>query len=150
MNKKIIFIDMDGVLVDLQSNIDNLRLINKEYTLLDGDMIPNVFRDPPCITYCKEAIGKLIKCNKYELFIASTSPFNNPQACSDKLYWLQEHFGDVFKKRVFFTHRKDLLIGDYLIDDRTSNGAGDFKGEFIHFNTEKFRGWKEVVNYLLH
>jgi hypothetical protein len=34
---------------------------------------------------------------------------------------------------MFITHRKDLLIGHYLIDDRTKNGAGDFKGELIRF-----------------
>ena len=28
---------------------------------------------------------------------------------------------------MFVTHRKDLLMGDYLIDDRLKNGAGDFK-----------------------
>ena len=39
----------------------------------------------------------------------------------------------LFVKRMFITHRKDLLIGDYLIDDRIKNGAGEFKGELIRF-----------------
>jgi 5'-nucleotidase len=29
-------------------------------------------------------------------------------------------------------------MGDYLIDDRLKNGAGEFKGELIHFGTDKF------------
>ena len=40
-------------------------------------------------------------------------------------------------------------IGDYLIDDRTANGAGEFKGEHIHFKTDRFKDWKDVLNYLL-
>ena len=34
---------------------------------------------------------------------------------------------------MYTTHRKDLLIGDYLIEDRLANGAKDFKGELINF-----------------
>ena len=39
---------------------------------------------------------------------------------------------------MIITHRKDLLIGDYLIDDRTANGAGNFKGTNLHF------GWNYI------
>ena len=53
------------------------------------------------------------------------------------------------QKRLILTHRKDLLIGDYLIDDRLKNGAGEFKGELIHFGTIKFPDWKTVLEYLL-
>jgi hypothetical protein len=52
------------------------------------------------------------------------------------------------------THLKHLLIGDYLIDDRTANGAGEFgkltgSGEHIHFGTQEFQNWESVLNYLL-
>jgi len=40
------------------------------------------------------------------------------------------------------------MIGDYLIDDRTVNGAGEFKGELIQFGTEKFPNWEVVLDYL--
>ena len=35
------------------------------------------------------------------------------------------------------------------IDDRTANGAGQFKGEHIHFGSEKFPDWNSVLAYLL-
>jgi len=47
--------------------------------------------------------------------------------------WIERHFGDLFKNKMIITHRKDLLHGDYLIDDREANGAKDFKGELISF-----------------
>jgi hypothetical protein len=40
------------------------------------------------------------------------------------------------------------MIGDYLIDDRTANGAGEFKGELIQFATEKYPDWDSVLEYL--
>ena len=37
-----------------------------------------------------------------------------------------------------------------MIDDRTKNGAGEFKGNHIHIFTDpKFMSWKAVVDYLL-
>ena len=56
--------------------------------------------------------------------------------------------GDPAYKRLILTHNKQLNIGDYLIDDRTKNGAGEFTGEHIHFGTEKFPDWKSVLDYL--
>ena len=40
------------------------------------------------------------------------------------------------------------MIGDYLIDDRKFNGASDFKGDWIHFGSEKFPNWQSVLSYL--
>jgi hypothetical protein len=47
------------------------------------------------------------------------------------------------------THLKNMLIGDYLIDDRTKNGAGEFTGEHIHFGTESCSDWDSVLEKLL-
>ena len=38
--------------------------------------------------------------------------------------------------------------GDYLIDDRTKNGADRFRGEHIHFGQPPFPDWPAVVAYL--
>jgi hypothetical protein len=46
---------------------------------------------------------------------------------------------------MFLAPRKDLLIGDYLIDDVIHKG---FRGEQIHFGSEKFPNWKTILLYL--
>ena len=51
-------------------------------------------------------------------------------------------------KRLILSHHKELMIGQYLIDDRTANGAGQFKGEHLHFRTEKWPDWHAVLEYL--
>ena len=63
--------------------------------------------------------------------------------------WVKKYLGKAAYKRLILSHHKNLNIGDYLIDDRTANGAGEFKGEHIHFKTDRFKDWKDVLNYLL-
>ena len=159
MEKKRLYVDMDGVLVDLSSEIDyyfTQHPSHLEYFKDTPDGIPGIFLQPKPIKDSIESIFRLHNSGKYDIFIATASPWNNHMAASHKLDWLQKYFGDLFYKKVFITHRKDLLIGDYLIDDRLANGAGEFKGELIRFGTDidtgefnKFKDWNSVLNYLM-
>ena len=65
-------------------------------------------------------------------------------------------FGDIFKKKMFITNRKDLLIGDFLIDDRLANGAKNFQGELLRFGYDyerkiwnKYKDWHSILEKLL-
>ena len=62
---------------------------------------------------------------------------------------VKKYLGEVAYKRLILSHHKNLNIGDFLIDDRTKNGAGEFKGELIQFGTDKFPNWSVVKRYLL-
>jgi len=89
----------------------------------------------------------------YDLFILSTSPRSNPTALPGKLGWIKRHFGDgpenPFYKKVVFSHRKDLSVGDYLVDDcPTMRGADSFTGELLHFGGPEFPDWEAVARYL--
>jgi len=151
MNKKVIWIDMDGVLVDFSGHVENIMrnnpYINEEYEGRE-DEIPNIFRNAPPIEGAIEAVRKLEESGKYELYIATAAPWGNPSAAMDKRLWIVEHFGDLFVKKMAITHLKNMLIGDYLIDDRTKNGAGEFKGTHIHFG-QNGTDWNEVLRLLL-
>jgi len=88
-----------------------------------------------------------------DVYILSAAPWKNISAWSDKAAWVQRYFGDdkasVFYKHLIITHHKNLNKGDYMIDDRTKNGAGQFEGELILFGSEKFPTWKSVTKYLI-
>ena len=84
----------------------------------------------------------------FDTYILSTAPWGTPSAWSDKLLWVKKNLGNVAYKRLILSHHKNLNSGDFLIDDRTKNGAGEFGGEHIHFGTDKFPDWKKVVQYL--
>ena len=70
-------------------------------------------------------------------------------AWSDKLLWVKQYLGDTAHKRLILSHNKNLNRGDYLIDDRTKNGAGEFQGKLIRFGSDEFPNWDAVTRYLL-
>lgn len=149
--KPIVYIDMDNVLVDFKTGIDKLSAdIKQKY---DGNLddVPGIFSLMEPMPNAIESVLKL--AIHFDLYVLSTAPWKNHSAWTDKVIWIQKHFGDgkdsVFYKRLIISHRKDLNKGDYLIDDREKNGAKDFDGELILFGSEKFPDWNSVTNYLI-
>ena len=146
-NKKRLYIDMDGVLVDFKSALKKQsEEIQAEYKGRE-DEIPGLFS---LMKPMKGAISAYEELSKhYDTYILSTAPWENPSAWSDKLEWVKKHLGKHAYKRLILTHHKDLNEGDYLIDDRDKNGADKFKGELILFGKEKFPDWESVIAYLI-
>jgi 5'(3')-deoxyribonucleotidase len=145
--KKILYVDMDNVLVDFPSGIAKLDSETKDKYLDNYDDVPSIFS---LMVPMKDAISSFnLLAEKYDTYILSTAPWKNPSAWSDKLEWVKKHLGEKAYKRLIISHHKDLNKGDYLIDDREKNGAKDFEGELILFGSEKFKDWNAVKNYLL-
>lgn len=145
--KKRLFFDMDNVLVDFESGINKLDEATKKAYEGRLDEVPSIFSLMEPMPGAIEAVHKLAEV--YDVFILSTAPWKNPSAWSDKVEWVTKYFDDVFHKRMIITHRKDLVEGDYLIDDRGKNGTSEFKGEWIEFGSERFPDWSTVLEYLL-
>jgi len=145
--KKIIYIDMDNVLVDFPSAFAKLDQSILDAYPEDRDDIPGIFALMAPMDGAIDAYEELAKV--FDVYILSTSPWANPSAWSDKLEWVKKHLGEVAYKRLILTHNKHLNKGDYLIDDRTKNGASEFEGELIQFGSEKFPDWSNVLSYLL-
>lgn len=147
MNRQILYLDMDGVLVDFESG---LRRVPEDVLREYGehrDRIPGVFSLMDPMPGALAAYAEL--CGLFDTFILSTAPWENPSAWTDKLLWAKRHLGDLCTKRLILTHRKDLNRGDFLVDDRPTRGhAEDFQGEFIHFGSERFPDWAAALAYL--
>ena len=141
--EKVLYVDMDNVLVDFQSGIDALAPEDKEAY----DNCPHIFSKMVPIKGAIESFKQLSAV--YDTYILSTSPWDNPTALNDKLDWIKRYLGDMAYKRAIFTHHKHLNKGDYLIDDRTKNGADRFEGELIQFGSDRFPDWDAVLAYLL-
>ena len=145
--KKILYVDMDNVLVDCPSGISKIsKALQSEYE--DRlDEAPGIFSLMAPIKGAIESYKKLSQ--KFDTYILSTAPWKNSSGWSDKNEWVKKYLGDFAYKRLILSSNKNLNAGDYLIDDRSANGASDFKGEHIHFLTEKFKNWDDVLNYLI-
>ena len=138
---------MDNVLVDFPSGISKLsQEVISEYES-NLDEVPNIFSLMEPLEGAKDSFK--ILSQRYDTYILSTAPWKNSSAWSDKVKWVKKYLGESAYKRLILTHHKNLNHGDYLIDDRTKNGAGEFKGELIQFGTDKFPDWKSVCSYLL-
>ena len=156
--KKILYFDMDGVLVNFMSGFEKLdaetREKYKDHKNLDE--IEGIFALMDPQPGALDAVKKLTP--HYDCYILSTSPWNNAAGPSDKLAWVKKHFQygpdkkeNYFYKRVIFSHNKHLNRGDYLIDDRPKhNGAENFNGELIEFDASRpEEEWKRILKKLL-
>ena len=146
---KLVYIDLDGVVADFVSAMNAHPLRNELPFNKDPDTIPGLFRSLKPIESAISSVEKLLHSQKYEVYFLSTAPWNNPSAWTDKRLWLAEQFGDIINRRLILTHRKDLVKGDILIDDRPNNGTKDFEGELIKFGSDEYPNWDSVINYLL-
>lgn len=144
--QKILYVDMDNVLVDFTSALlhlpENLHIQYEEHL----DEVPGIFGLMAPMEGAIEAYHEL--ASLFDTYILSTSPWANPSAWSDKLLWVKQYLGTVAYKRLILTHHKNLNQGDFLIDDRTKHGVDRFTGEHILFGSSDFPGWKSVVEYL--
>lgn len=144
-NKKIVYIDLDGVVADFDAAFKRVA----EKTWIEGceKKVPEgFFLDLALINGAVESINKLSQ--KYELYFLSTPQWSNPSCWKEKRLWVEKHFQELFFKRLILTHNKGLLKGDYLIDDKIQNGVAEFQGKHIHFGSAEFPNWDAVMLFL--
>ena len=144
--RKVLYIDMDNVLVDFASAFP--RVPPEVLKAHEGDLdeVPGIFSLMDPVPGAIEAYEEL--SGLFDTYILSTSPWENPSAWSDKLLWVKRHLGRTAYKRLILSHHKNLNRGHFLVDDRTKNGASEFKGEHVHFGTAQFPNWPAVLDHL--
>ena len=144
MSKRI-FIDMDGVISDFETGAKDEALKKGVPKLSRPDLFVD-YRNLDIIPGAVEAVYKLNQ--DFDVFIATTPPWDRPEVWGHKREWLEEHF-PYLKRKLILTHRKDLLIGDILIDDTRFRGQPDFKGNWFWFNKDwNNRNWNACLEYI--
>ena len=137
--KKIVYIDMDGVISDFDKAAKEGGWTHRP------DLKVN-FRNLELIPGAKDALLRLNQ--DFDIFIATTPPWSRPKVWGEKREWIEEHF-PWLKRKMILTHRKDLLIGDILIDDSRWRGQPDFKGSWLWFGTaQRCLNWPSTLEYI--
>lgn len=141
MNKKIILVDMDGVLADFEGRFledwknkfphhPHVPLEERETFYLEENYpdglakeiesifsTPGFFENLPIIAGGKEALTKMETLG-HEVFIC-TSPTSKYENCVlEKYHWIAKHLGHEWTKKMIVTKDKTLTYGDILIDDK--------------------------------
>ena len=86
MNKKRLYFDLDNVLVDFESGLNQIDELTKQNYEGCPDEIPGIFGLMRPVKGAIDAVHKLSE--RYDVFILSTAPWNNPSAWSDKVAWV--------------------------------------------------------------
>lgn len=143
--KKRVYFDMDNVIVDFKSALDKIDEATKKEYKDHLDDIPGLFGLMEPMPGAIEALHHIAK--EYDCYILSTAPWANPSAWADKVLWVTTHLDDIFHKRLIISHHKELIRGEYLVDDRPKNGASEFQGKWIQFGSPEFPDWATIEDY---
>lgn len=141
---KVVYVDMDDVLCDYAYAWE--AKLESEPGVEYPQSVPGFFRNLRPIDGAIDAVNELRQA--HEVYILTAPSTRNPASYSEKRIWIEEHFDYEFTKRLIISPNKGLLMGDYLIDDRTSGkGQESFAGELIHFGSYRYPDWTEVLEY---
>lgn len=138
--KKIVFLDMDGVLADFDGSV-SVHIQDPPEMFISG-----FFRNLKVLPGAKEGVQALLNHPKLKVYIGTKHTTKTDYSPSEKVGWVREHFPELLKRMCIVTD-KNLLKGDYLIDDDTRWKT--FDGEFIHFDKNRpEEEWKRVVDHI--
>ncbi len=85
----------------------------------------------------------------YDIYFLTAPSLKNPHSYSEKRLWIEKYFGFDWVTKLIICNHKNLLMGDYLIDDLDcGKGQEGFTGELIQYTSSKFPTWEVIYEYL--
>jgi len=183
MKKITLLIDLDCILVnmlpawldkyndDTGENIKvsdvidyDVRSICRDIEALDKIIHePGFFNDLVPMPHGPSIITKLMT-EGYDIVFVTQAPRGSDFAIRDKKEWIRKHFSDFNLENVVFCHRKELIRGDLLFDDKPShlrkwfkNNSGGYVATIdwpynretkVHFRGDRSNGWLNFYDFV--
>lgn len=142
--KKIVWIDMDGVLCDYYNTAKKFLAQNPKVAYPQS--VYGFFIDLPPILGAIQSYKELEK--HFDVRILTRASHMNINCYSEKAYWVRKHLGLEAQEKMVFSGDKSIVKGDYLIDDTLNAKQDEFTGTLIRFGTEEFNDWFKVMGKL--
>lgn len=101
----------------------------------------------------KDTFGKLLSSvqkafrqliEHYQVYIVAPSLATSPSLMSETVAWAEQFVNVPAWNHIVFTNRRDLLIGDFLIAETSTEG---FFGTNIRFGSDEFKTWEDVITF---
>ena len=84
----------------------------------------------------------------YDLYILASAPYNRPDLWPEAVQWAGAHIGVPAWDRVIVCNRKDLILGDYVIDRYPARfSLENFMGTVVAYGTEPFKTWEDILMF---
>jgi 5'(3')-deoxyribonucleotidase len=138
--KDIVYIDMDDTICDYMSHHNKMSKLNPDIKYPQSQK--GFFLNLEPIEGAIDAINQLRK--KYDVYILTRPSYLNPHCYTEKRLWIEKYFGVDFCKKLIISPNKDLLMGDYLIDDMPWPG---FKGKQLQFGKPPYENWEKILEF---
>lgn len=144
MNKQIkIFVDMDQVLANYEKAYFAAR--EKNPNIIYPQSQYGFFANLEPIKGALEAYKFLEK--NFDVYILTAPSYKNPLCYTEKRVWVERYLGLEAARKMMMVYHKNLVHGDYLIDDTIKkNGQELFSGTLIHYR-ECDNNWSHIVPY---
>ncbi len=148
--------DGEHSLVDsslLHSVLPVIQWIDDRQRGIQRPSILIVFDDALRYRHNGEAVSASLKAVEYlaqrfDLQFVIGGDADGWEAMEDKRKWMEDSIGVPVWNRTVLTTRKDLLLGDYLVDAHPEENGGDsFMGTVIRLGAPDFRDWEETITF---
>jgi len=140
--KPIVYIDMDDTICDYTTHYKEMSQLNPDVKYPQSK--EGFFLSLKPLQGAIEAVNKLREV--FDVYILTSPSYKNPLCYTEKRIWIERHFDLDFCQKLIISPNKNILMGDYLIDDILWD---KFKGEQIQFGKSPFENWDKVIKYLI-
>lgn len=84
----------------------------------------------------------------YDTHVLASAPYNTAEQWAEPVRWAEKHLGAAAWDKVIVANRKDLVLGDYIIDGHPESfGLADAMGTVIGYGKDPFRTWDDILEY---
>jgi len=130
MVKKIVYFDMDGVLCQFRKKFN--EEIERNPKIQFPQATYGFFANLEPHTHMVFLYKALENNANFDVHILTAPSYINPLCYTEKRVWVEKHLGLEAAEKMVITGYKNLLKGDYLIDDNESGkGQDKFEGKLL-------------------